>query len=161
MTNHPRSWCSLVLAIGLLGACGGDSQESADAGKETWSVEATPSPGKEGAKYQPPAMPPPAREIPSDFPEDMPRYPEADVRAARSAMGDGMSISLQSPDDVDKVAGYYADDFAAKGWATDIRRTADGHAIFAEKGDRSASALVRPGEDGQGSQVEVIVVVRR
>ncbi len=164
VTNDRRIGPGPALALALLVSwgCGGESQEgsSGEAEAPSWSVEATPSPGKEGARPENPSIPPPSREIPADFPVDVPQYPDADVQAARKAMGSGMSISLQSSDDVDKVAGFYADGFAAQGWATDIRRTADGHAIFADKEGRRASALVRPGADGTGSRVEVVIVLR-
>ena len=53
---------------------------------------------------------------------------------------------------------YYADGFAAQGWSTDIRRTPEGDAIFADKDNRTVSAVVRPG--GAGTLVDLVLVER-
>lgn len=163
---HPPA----LAAAGLLAlACGGDAQEPGDAAssatgdKPSWTAEATPSPGKEGAEPERPHVPNAASigaKLPPNFPEDVPQYPGAEVSDARSVVGQGLAVSLTSDDDSDKVASFYADTFAARGWETDIRRTPDGHMIFADKGKRAASALVHPGADGAGTQVELIVVAR-
>ena len=74
-------------------------------------------------------------------------------------MGEGISLSMETADDVDKVTGFYADGFRAQDWKTDVRRTPEGHTILAEKGDRKASAVVRPRDDGAGAKVDIIVMV--
>lgn len=148
----------------LLPGCGGESQETSKASgtDASWKVESTPSPGKEGAAPRPMAASstPTSTELPASFPEDVPQYPGAKIKGVRASAGEGLSVSFVSRDDVDKVASFYADTFAARGWATDIRRTPDGQAIFADKGDRTASAIVRSGDGGEGTLVDLIVVVR-
>jgi hypothetical protein len=164
-TDRRHTWApAAALAVAGVLACGGDSEQAtgpAGGGeKPGWTVEATPSPGKEGAAYpnKGAVNPQETDTLPADFPEDVPQYPGAEVQSARTRAGEGMSVSLTSADDVDKVASYYADTFAARGWATDIRRTPKGQAIFADKGNRTASTLVR--SEGGSTRVEVIVVAR-
>jgi hypothetical protein len=154
----PLLACGLAV-FGLL-ACGGEKGEEP---KAAWTVEETPNPtraGIPGPGEQP--LPPlvVTEALPADFPADVPQYPGAKVKSSRSGGGakTGFSLSLSTSDDVDKVVSFYADSFAAKGWATDTRRMPDSTAVFAEKSQRSASALVRPG--GDETIVDLIVVER-
>jgi hypothetical protein len=160
------SWVSAAALAALLGvACGGGETEGAAEGKAAqgeaapaWTVEATPSPGA-AVKPQSEAVPQPvSRELPADFPEDVPQYPGAEIVGVRSAAGQGVSVSLTTADDVEKVASHFADGFAAQGWATDIKRMPEGKAIFAEKDNRTCSAIVRSGDTG--TLVDLIVIVR-
>jgi hypothetical protein len=157
------SWvCAAALAALLGVACGGGETEGA-AGEQAepapaWTVEATPSPGAAVKPQAAAVAQPVSRELPADFPEDIPQYPGAEILGVRTAAGQGVSVSLATADDVEKVASYYADGFAAQGWATDIKRMPEGKAIFAEKDNRTSSAVVRSGD--AGTLVDVIVVVR-
>lgn len=153
----PLAACGLAVC-GLL-ACGGEKGDEAPA----WTVEKTPNPTRAAlpGPGEPPLPPLVVSEsLPADFPADVPQYPGAKVKSSRSGGGakGGFSASFGVGDDVEKVASFYADSFAAKGWATDTRRTPEGTAVFAEKDKRSASALVRPG--GDETVVDLIVVVR-
>jgi len=151
---------------GRLAACGiaafscfacGSEKPKEEAGAE-WSVEETPNPVKSPGE---PGLPPVviASELPDNFPADVPQYPGAKVETARSTEGmPGVSVSLSVPDPAEKVIAFYSDSFAAQGWATDLRRTPEGSAVFAEKENRSASALVRAG--GNRTLVDLIVLER-
>jgi hypothetical protein len=146
----------VVGAFGMF-ACG--SEEPQEEASAAWTVEETPNPVKSpGVPSDLPAVVV-ADSLPSNFPVDVPQYPGAKVKASRSAAGlPGMSVSFIAEDSVEKVIAFYSDTFAAQGWATDMRRTPEGTAVFAEKDKRSASALVRDG--GEGTRIDVIVVDR-
>jgi hypothetical protein len=156
-------WVPLVacgLAVFGLVACGGEKKDEA---KPAWTVEETPNPARAGlpGPGEPPLPPLVVSEsLPAGFPPDVPQYPGAKVKSSRSGGGakGGFSVSFEVGDDAEKVASFYADSFAAKGWATDTRKTPEGTAVFAEKNKRSASALVRPG--GDETVVDLIVVER-
>lgn len=150
------------LAVLLLFACGGqESQTGADEAASEWTVEGTPnigqkgSPGPDGKPLPAPVV---SDELPPDFPVDVPRYPGAEVTGSRSSLGSGFSAGFKVGDDVEEVASFYSDSFAAQGWATDMRRTPEGTAVFAEKEKRSASVLVRAG--GDKTEINLIVVER-
>lgn len=164
MTAGAR-WFSLVacgLAMGWGIACGGEGEEKGGQSEAAWKVEQTPSPARAGLPKPGEAPLPPvvvSESLPSDFPVDVPNYPGAKVKTARSGGGaQGFSASLASGDDVETVTAFYADGFAGQGWATDTRRTPEGTAIFAEKDKRSASAMVRP---GAGETLIDLIVVER
>ena len=144
-----------LAALGMF-ACGSEQpQEEASA---TWTVEETPNPVKSpGEPGQPPVVI--SDNLPSNFPVDVPQYPGAKVKTSRSTAGmPGISVSFSVKDPTDKVIAFYSDSFAAQGWATDMRRTPEGSAVFAEKGQRSASALVR--KSGEGTLVDLIIIER-
>jgi len=153
-----------LLAVLAVAGCGGEEQAASPAGEEAaaWSVEGTPSPGKKGARPERVTSGGPPKNaissLPPDFPGDVPQYPGADFKTGRTSTGQGLSMTLTSGDDFEKVASFYADGFAAEGWATDIRRTPEGKAIFAEKGNRSASAFVRGADEG--TLVDLVLIVR-
>lgn len=89
------------------------------------------------------------KDLPDGFPEDIPQHPEGHVVESRVAADGGMTVSLAvEGGDLEEVTTFYADAFAAEGWATDIRRTKTGHVIFADKGGRVASVMVRSSDDG-------------
>jgi len=139
-----------ALALGVVLACGGDSQEAAPAAK-SGAPAATPT-------TKPRVTTPPVfmTELPADFPTDVPMYPGAEVTQARVSADKGLSVSLSTPDDAGKVASFYADSFAAQGWSTDIKPAPDGKAIFADKTERRVAAMVRRTDDG--TQIELILV---
>ena len=95
-------------------------------------------------------------ELPADFPADVPLYPGAEVVQARVTADGGTSVTLSVEDDVEKVASFFADSFAAEGWSTDIKASPDGSAIFADKTERRVAAMVRSTDEG--TRVELIIV---
>jgi hypothetical protein len=151
------SACGLA-AVAMI-ACSGEETPQQPAA--AWTVEETPNPAIKRPKPGDPPLPAVvvAEALPPDFPVDVPQYPGAKVKASRSMPGrGGMTVSLAAGDTPDKIISFYSDTFAAQGWATDIRRTPEGSAVFAEKDNRSASALVRVG--GGETLIDIIVVER-
>jgi hypothetical protein len=149
------TWILLAtLVLGVVLACGGDSQEAAPAA----GAPAEPSAPAAAAKPAPRITTPPVftTELPADFPTDVPLYPGAEVTQARVSAGMGMSVSFTTGDDVDKVASHYADSFAAEGWSTEIKPSPDGSAIFADKTERRVATMVRRMDEG--TQIELIIV---
>jgi len=149
------TWILLgALALGVVLACGGDTQDAEPAAKapaEAWK----PAP--------PPELPPPpssapvlTAELPADFPADVPVYPDAEIVQARVSADEGTSVTLLVGDDVEKVMSFYADGLAAEGWSTDIKAGPDGSAIFADKTERRVAAMVRSTDEG--TQVKLIIV---
>ena len=147
----------LALGSCLALACGGDEKS------ETPGAAATP---------ESPAAPTPENpekieiiqdvwltELPENFPEDIPRYPGAEVVKARPASESGISVGFSATDDPAKVAAYFADQFAAQGWATNRVDAPEGIMVFADKGDRSATYGVASA-DGK-TQIDLLVVEMR
>jgi len=98
-------------------------------------------------------------ELPENFPDDIPRYPGAEVVKARPASEDGISVGFSTSDDPAKVAAYFADQFAAQGWATNRVDAPEGIMVFADKGDRSATYGVASAEGK--TQIDLLVVKMR
>jgi hypothetical protein len=143
-----------ALALGVALACGGDTEEAAPASKapaEAWKPAPAPKlpPGSSG-----PAII--TTELPADFPSDVPLYPGAEVIQARVSPGGETSVTLSVGDDVEKVASFLADSFAAEGWSTDITASPDGSGIFADKTERRVAAMVRSTDEG--TRVELVIV---
>src|SRR5262245_48996218 len=111
---------SLALGSCLALGCGGEKSE-------TPAPTPTP-PAATGANpaAAPAPMPPPEKmfqrvwvtELPANFPEDVPQYPGAEVVKARPTSEAGTSVTWSTGDDMVKVASFYADQLAAKGWST-------------------------------------------
>jgi hypothetical protein len=139
---------SVALGSGLALGCGGEKSETpAPPPAETGAdPAAAPAPA--------PAPTPPGKvfenvwvtELPANFPEDVPQYPGAEVVKARPASDAGLSVAWSTGDDMVKVASYYADQLAAKGWATNRVDAPEGIVIFADKGKRSVTLGVTPTE---------------
>jgi hypothetical protein len=89
-----------------------------------------------------------SNELPADFPADVPRYPNAEVKSSRSSPKAGMSVVMSSRDPVDQVFQFLADQLAAEGWSTDIRDTPKGKVILADKGERTAVTQIASAKDG-------------
>jgi hypothetical protein len=98
-------------------------------------------------------------ELPENFPDDIPRYPGAEVVKARPASESGISVGFSTSDDPAKVAAYFADQFAAQGWATNRVDAPEGIMVFADKGDRSATYGVASAEGK--TQIDLLVVKMR
>jgi hypothetical protein len=141
---------SLALGSCLALGCGGEKSET---------PAPTPTPpaatgANPAAAPGPAPMPPPEKmfqdvwvtELPANFPEDVPQYPGAEVVKARPSTDAGISVAWSTGDDQVKVASYYADQLAAKGWATNRVDAPEGIVIFADKGKRSATLGVTPAE---------------
>jgi len=139
---------SVALGSCLALGCGGEKSETPAPAPPPAATGANP------AAAPAPAPAPPQKlfedvwvtELPVNFPEDVPQYPGAEVVKARPTSDAGISVAWSTGDDQVKVASYYADQLAAKGWATNRVDAPEGIVIFADKGKRSATLGVTPTE---------------
>ena len=144
MNFKARLLCALaVLLMATLIACGG-SEESAPEPSAGGTPAAVPQ--ASDAANPPPSSsrknPEVLRALPSNFPEDIPLYKDADVAFSRASADMAVSVRLFSDDAPSDVVGYYSDDFAAKGWATDIRVTPEGTLIIAPTHSSNMDSIV-------------------
>jgi hypothetical protein len=151
----PSRWngiATLACATAALAvACGGEPQEAAaPEGGEAPAAEAPAEAPSEGVG------PTWTAELPSEFPKDVPQYPDSEVRRAQGASEQGVSVTFTTDDDSEKVARYYEDTFAAEGWDTMRTPSKGGIMIFADKGSRRASALVTA--EGDETIIQIIVL---
>ncbi|MGI9592662.1 MAG: hypothetical protein ACR2P8_14925 [Myxococcota bacterium] len=125
---------------------------------EKQEAESATSPSQSAPSPQVPSTNPnvvTSKELPANFPEDSPLYPDAEVVESRATRDLGLSLFFVVKDDAPKVMSYYADGLAAKGWSTEIRDMPDGSAVFADKGNRTAAVMVT--ESRRGSEVRVLL----
>ncbi|RJX34394.1 MAG: hypothetical protein C4531_04040 [Desulfurivibrio sp.] len=88
-----------------------------------------------------------ATEIPKDFPEDVPLYQPSRAVSAVEVAG-GYSVTLTTPDAVDKVAANYKEQMTAQGWAEQASMNMGGQNVLVYgKGEgRVANIAVMPVE---------------
>jgi hypothetical protein len=84
--------------------------------------------------------------LPESFPQDVPRYPGSEVVRARTTEDSAVIADFATADEAGKVVTYYADAFAAQGWATQRVDGPDGVLLFADKDQRSAALSVTSAE---------------
>lgn len=151
MTVSIRLIASIVAAgaLALSVGCGRPPEEKAAGGEEALSSKspATPPSGASDAVI--------GRELPPNFPDDVPRLPKAQILETRATPDMGFSVSMLVKDDPGPVMKFYADQFASEGWTTNITESPDGDALFADKGKRTAALLVR--ETQRGTQVQLVL----
>ena len=82
--------------------------------------------------------------IPSDFPGDIPLYPDAEPAAVlENPASDQHVIALASPDTVGEVTDYYADALGNRDWDIEEEVALGSQSIFsARKGDRVVHVLI-------------------
>ncbi len=143
-----------VAALALSPGCGQPPEEERAADSQAAGQSKMPtSPARPGEVARPHVGR--STELPAFFPDDIPIHPEAKIIETRASSDLSITILSSIEDDASEVASYYADSFAAEGWATDIHRTPEGTAVFAEKGNRFVSAMIS--EDRRGAKVRMIV----
>jgi hypothetical protein len=96
------------------------------------------------------------RALPDNFPEDVPVYGLAEILFSRASADFSVSTRLVSDESPETVTDFYADDFAAKGWSTEIRETPEGTLIIADKLTRKAAATVTVNKEGR-TQLDMVV----
>lgn len=156
-----------LLAATLALACGGD-EESVEPHVETFAIET-----EEGA-FQVEASEEGVRisgeeegggavvgqfgeavEIPDDFPQDVPLYPDAKVVAAMMSEGQGM-LTLRTGDTPEQVAKYLREQFEREGWSFGSELDLMGQQMLAfEKGDRIGAVQISREE----SETSIILTV--
>jgi hypothetical protein len=70
-----------------------------------------------------------------------------------------VAADFVTDDDPAKVASYFADSFAAQGWATQSTESPDTRMLFADKGERSATIAVTSAEGK--TRLELLLVEMR
>lgn len=141
---------ALASAVG----CGQPPEDDAPAGTGQEASKAMPpSPAPSGQVNNPSVVT--STELPANFPDDVPRHPEAEVVQSKATSDLGLAVTLTVRDDASEVARWYADELSSEGWQTDIRRMPDGNTVFAEKGNRSAAVLVT--DSRRGAEVRMIL----
>jgi hypothetical protein len=154
---------ALAAAIAVAG-CGGDSEESPQAAvtpAQPEAAAAAPAQPEQKGKPRPAGARAldevvTSKELPADFPADIPRYPGAEVKNSRISPKVGISVVMATQDPADQVFQFLADQLAAEGWSTDIRDTPDGRMILADKGERTTVTQVTSAKDG-GTRIRVLV----
>lgn len=146
-----------AFALGVVLACGGDTQEAAPAAEAPAEAEGPAAASK--LPQSPDSTPVWTTELPADFPADVPLYPGAEVVRVRISADQGTAVTLSVPDDVEKVASFYADSFAAEGWSTQIAKAPNGTGVFADKTERRVATMMRGTEEG--TLVELVIVKMR
>jgi hypothetical protein len=151
----------ILVALGssLALACGGEKSETPKAEPAAPAAPAAAAPAEPAAPSGTPIADAWISELPANFPDDVPQYPGAEVVKARPTFEDGVVVGFSTPDDPNKVASYFADAFAAKGWSTNRVDAPEGTMIFADKGGRSATYGVST-VDGK-TQIDLLVIEMR
>ena len=88
-----------------------------------------------------------ATEIPKDFPEDVPLYQPGKAVSAVEVAG-GYSVTLTTPDAVDKVAANYKAQMTAQGWAEQATMNMGGQTVlvYGKEEGRVVNIAVMPVE---------------
>jgi len=147
---------SIALGSCLALGCGGEKSETPDAAATAGSP---PTAAAGTPKAAPLVEDVWLKEMPKNFPEDIPLYPGATLVRARPPSDAGFSMGFSTPDEPAKVASYFADAFAAQGWSTNRVDAPEGIMVFADKGDRSATYGVGTAEGK--TQIDLLVVEMR
>jgi hypothetical protein len=137
-------------AFALLG-CGGEKSETPSATPPAPTAEKPAAPAVVDDLW--------TTTLPEDFPQDVPRYPAAEVVKANSTPGTGLKVTFSTTDDPGKVAAFFSDSLAAQGWSTQRVDGPEGTLVFADKGARSATVGVATA-DGK-TQIELLVIEMR
>jgi len=148
---------SVALGSCLALGCGGEEKsETPDDAATAESRSAAPAPAPVARPLVEDIW---LTELPADFPEDVPRYPGAEVVKARPSSEAGFVAGFTTTDDPAKVASYFADALAAQGWSTNRVDAPEGIVVFADKGERSATYGVGTAEGK--TQIDILVVEMR
>jgi hypothetical protein len=84
--------------------------------------------------------------LPGDFPKDVPVYTGATVLSSAKA-NDGMMVTLQTPDEVDKVAEFYEKNLKDQGWTTENTVKMGEGSHFANKKEKRSLNVSISGSD--------------
>lgn len=92
-------------------------------------------------------------DLPSNFPEDFPIYPEASITEAvisRDEESEALSVFWVTPDSVDQVAEFYDDKLTEQQWSVNYVSSDESAIIFSfNKGEFSGFAIIDIVEEGQ------------
>lgn len=95
-------------------------------------------------------------ELPSDFPDDVPRHPGAVATAAASVQGEGVMVTLRIEEPSSQVFAFYRDGLLAADWEIEAQADLGGNAmIVAAKGARRIFVAI----SGRAASSEVLITV--
>jgi hypothetical protein len=158
------SCTAAVLMTATLIACGGSDDPAPGASSDATPAAVPRAADSAAPQAGDPAAPPAAsfrnpvlaQALPANFPTDVPVYAEADIAWSRASTDMAVVARFFSDDAPSDVSGFYADEFAAQGWATEIRETPDGTLIIADKLTRKAVVSVTEDDDGR-TQMNLLI----
>ena len=88
-------------------------------------------------------------QLPSDFPPDVPVYPDATPVASGFATGEGAFVLLRTLDPAPSVYDFYRSEMPEDGWSIENEmRLGDFGMLTLAKDGRSATIAITPGEEG-------------
>ena len=101
-----------------------------------------------------------AKELPTNFPSDMPVYPGAKPSGSYAATGNeaSMIVALEVAEDFNKVASYYGAELKKNGW--NIKNSAavqDGTMYSISKGERMGTVTVSKKTGGEGVEIAIVL----
>lgn len=100
--------------------------------------------------------------LPDNFPSDFPQYPGAKVQSAVSGNDtqkdqNGMWVTFTTNDSVDKVAIFYKNELASKGWTTTGTYSAGGATTYTVQKDTQEGSVVISSSGSNGTAIVVTV----
>ncbi len=130
---------SAIMAL----SCGGGEETTSSPAATSSSTDATPE-ASVTPSNEPNVIVDDTLEVPADFPEDIPLYPDAEVGGVLDNPSAGQHVvAVVSRDSVDQIADYYGDALENRDW--DIEENlalGDQSVITARKGDRIVYVLI-------------------
>lgn len=88
------------------------------------------------------------KELPDNFPSDMPVYPDANIGTTASSE-DTVSVSLSTDDSLATVSNYYKDELAAEGWEITQTATLENATVYdIKKGKITGAVAVAETDEG-------------
>jgi len=102
-----------------------------------------------------------AKEIPSDFPKDVPIYPGSKPTGSYVAAGkdNGLVVGLETTDEFNKVTAYYSEELTKNGWL--INGQTQGSAptgVFAiKKGEVSGVVTIQKQEEKKIVEIAIVL----
>lgn len=95
--------------------------------------------------------------VPEGFSKDVPVFPGLKIASASQMPGMGFMIQGRSSAALPSVAGFYAAEMKAQGWAAErSQQTPAMHMYQFKKGERTASVTFFP--DGEGTTVQIMAM---
>lgn len=98
--------------------------------------------------------------VPADFPKDVPVYPGAKVTMSMSdAESSSMSLQLETPDSVDRVAEFLKSELPAQGWTNDTEIKTGGDSPMQMLGYKKDNRTVQFMIQGTGTATQLSVTI--
>lgn len=101
-----------------------------------------------------------AKEIPGNFPKDIPIYPGSKPTGSYVATGtdNGLVVGLETTDDFNKVAAYYLSELKKNGWQVDSTMAADiTQAYSIKKGEMTGVISIQKQEEKKVVGIAIVL----